>query len=139
MSGDELYGVDAWIKSVLAGDATITGLVSTRIYSELADQNTLRPYVVFSELSSIDSKAVGGIRILVNSLYIIKFVTDLAMSSVKTGVDQLDVLFDRRQVTTASTYIFSSSRERPYRKINVTDGRRVNERGAIFRIQSQKI
>lgn len=53
MLGDAIY-------SILSNDATLTGLVSTRIYPVQAPQRTSQPFVVYRETTTIPTDQKDG-------------------------------------------------------------------------------
>lgn len=63
-----------WIYGRLVGDSTLNGLVSGRIYRDLAPQDSTVPSVVFSAMSAVDLNANGGMYVGDNELWLVKAI-----------------------------------------------------------------
>ena len=71
-AGQELMAVAEWLYARLTADATLGGLVGTRVYADLAPESAAFPMVVFQFQTGEDVDAAGGIRVLANTEWLIR-------------------------------------------------------------------
>lgn len=137
--GDEASRVEQWLYSTLSGDAALTVLVGTRIYSETAPPSTSSPLLVYSMQSAHDVAGASAQRIMIDGLWLIKAVTTGASYSPLTPImDRVDALLHRSDGGTAGTAIvFTSVREYPVRYHEITDGVGYRHLGGVYRIWAQ--
>jgi hypothetical protein len=135
---DETFEIDSWIYSTLSSDATIQGLVSTRIYEGFAPQGAAVPSIIFQEQEPFrDIRAIGAIRIMVNGVYLIKAVTTANAASLKPILNRIDTLFDAKSSVNPNITILSCVRERIFRLNESRDQIIYRHRGSFWRIQAQ--
>ncbi len=145
MAASETLGIDAWIVDTLTGDATITGLVGDRVYSEEAPAGALFPYIVVRTLDTRDVTSATADRIMVTELRVIEAITEgQSYAPLKAIVERVDVLFHQRPDTgsqtagsSAGVTIFASYRDRQLKLAETSDGRHYRRLGGIFRIHAQ--
>ena len=114
----ELLGTDDLIRDLLVADATLAGLVGTRIYPDQAVQGAAFPYVIFTFLSGEDTEVIGGFRVYTDPLYLVKAVTvDSNYTRAGQIFDRIDTVLQRASGTRAEHGIVvqSITRERTTR------------------------
>lgn len=136
---DETYYVDQWLYQTLASDATLTGLVGTRFFSDEATSEGF-PYVMWTFLSGVDVFGQGPFRIMLNCLYTVKIVGKTrSYGDVKPGADRIDTLINAKGGDTlAGDHIFSCVREEAFRQSELSSGVSYRHLGGIYRILVQK-
>jgi len=134
----ESFGIDRFIYSTLSSDATITSLVSNRIFKGYAPQGTTTPSIVFqNQAPNRDVRAIGAIRIMTNGLYLIKAVTTVNEASLEPILNRIDELFDAITNIEPDITIVSCVREQDYELIESRDSIMYRHRGIFFQIQAQ--
>lgn len=134
----ELNGVDQFLWQQLAGNAALTALLAVQpapapnvapplgIYSQVAPEGAVDPFIVFDMLSSIDRNVIGSdARLFTRPLYLIRSVTRGA--SVVTGeqiAKQIDVslLGARGSVVAENISIMGTFRTEMIRYFEVDQG-----------------
>lgn len=141
MSGDETTRVDQWLRTTLAADATLTSLVSTRIYSERAPQSATFPFVLFQFQGGSDVMGAGATRIMLDGVWVVRGVVkgnSFNQDSLKSIADRIDILLHRSSGGVADgTTVFTSTREAPFRLAEDRDGVSYRHLGGRFRILAQ--
>ncbi len=129
-----------WIYSTLAADATLAGLVGTRIYEDVRPNTvTAFPYIVFQLQSpGNDLLGVGPRRVWSELLYVVR---GIAQGTLYTGnltliANRIDALLHGKQAAVTGGYI-RCWRERPFRRAERTDERDYRHLGGEYRINTQ--
>lgn len=135
----ELARVEEWLIDILTGDATLTGLVGTRIYNQIAPLGVTLPFVVFNWQASRDVFGLGTIRIMMNGLYTVKVVDDATtgMAAAVAIADQLDTLLHAASGTVADAAILAVMREEQINYVETTAGEHFRHLGGIYRVVAQ--
>ena len=141
---DESLLIDKWLYDTLSTNATIiTDTVihqgsTFHIYEGVAPASLNQArWVVWQMQSARDIRAVGGIRMLVECVYIVKVITTGSGYSVKPLVDAIDTAMDRKQIVTGYVRIEECIRDGPFR-LNETRGDiTYRQRGGVYRIRAQ--
>jgi HK97 gp10 family phage protein len=132
----ETTRVDEWLLTTLAASASLTALVSTRIYGYVAPQNSTGNMVIFNWMGGSDLVAVSGYRALVNGLWQVKAITQSgSFAQAKAIMDIVDGLIHRTTGSTSDSLILSCVREAPVQYVEVTNGIQYRHLGGLFRIQ----
>ena len=135
----EIQAAKKWIYDSLAANSDITGVVSTRIYSSVADATvlTVYPYIVYSFIGGTDVDGLGTNRILSLPLFQVVVNTDRSPTADIRKVDKriTDVLGVAVYVSSGDWY-FSARREQPIDRV-FTDSASKNffSLGGLFRLQ----
>lgn len=98
--------IGAGIYGILSGDATLTAIVSTRIYPDVAPQNADNPCIVFSEQTGEFSDTHDGGSHLDTNLAQIDIYT-ATITDRTTLSDRVRTLLDRYSGTVNSVVIQS--------------------------------
>lgn len=139
---DELDIIGTFIASRLAASAAITGLVSTRIYQDVAPQNATMPYIVFASLAPNDLRAVGAVRIATRDQWLVKAVVQSASygGNLTTLADAINTQLhgdDGVSGVVAGGSVIHSYRRRPFRLAEVNNGISYRWKGGIYDILAQ--
>ena len=135
----ELARVEEWLIDILAGDVTLTGLVSTRIYNQLAPLGVTLPFVVFNWQASRDVFGLGTLRIMMNGLYTVKVVDNAAsgMASAVAIADQIDTLLHAADGSVAAAAILAVMRVEQINYVETVAGEHFRHLGGVYRIVAQ--
>lgn len=134
--------IEPWIYSVLAGDATLLGLVNdgAASISGTASPTPLpTPFVSFSFDSGLDVlTGAGADRIALNALYLVKAVAATgSWDDVAPVAARVDALLHRPyQVMTVAGGSLSCSREKIVQYPEVNEGVQYRHLGGLYRIRA---
>ncbi|MGH2519756.1 MAG: tail completion protein gp17 [Chloroflexota bacterium] len=139
----ELTGIETWLYTQLANDATMQGLVGNpaRVYAGLGPEGAPFPYLVYQYMAGPDVIATGGARVMTRALYTIKAV-DKSSSFVtcRTIMNQVETIIENQTGSTADTRILSCIREQPLELVETdSSGTVYRHLGGRFRIQAQAL
>jgi hypothetical protein len=139
---DELDIMATFIASRLAANGTITGIVGTRIYQDVAPQGATFPYIVFASLAPRDIRAVGAIRIASRDEWLVKAVhqTSSYGGNLGTLADAIDDQLhgsDGVSGVVSGGNVIHSYRERPHRQREVSNGIVYCNKGGIYNLMAQ--
>ena len=96
----ELPRINQWIYQTLSGDATVTGVVGTRIYAEEAPQGAIFPLILFAHIGNVDIVRAFGDGRLAKNIYLVRVVAQGSSSDpIKAVADRFDTLLLKRNVT----------------------------------------
>jgi hypothetical protein len=126
---------ETWLYSKLSADATLLGLVSTRIYGYVAPPQTTYPLVIYQYQAGHDVGGVSAVRIMSQEVYVVKAVgRDTSFSTLKPIAKRIDELLHRASGSTADGQVLACVREQPFRMVEVEDGIEYRYLGGIYRI-----
>ena len=97
----ELLRVEQWMYSTLIADATVTGVVGTRIYADEAPQEAQFPLVLFAHIGNVDSfRAMANGR-MTKSIFLVRVIDmgSTVSGNMKTVADRFDPLLLVSNVT----------------------------------------
>lgn len=144
-TGAESTLVDAWIRQRLGVTAAasldaISAGLSTRVFLDFAPEGTPYPFIIFQALTPpSDVRGVGIIRVMVDTLYLVKAVaqgTDYdALRPVVSVID--GALTQQDPVDMAGGILLTSVRDREFRLVEIENGKQFRHLGGEFRIQAQ--
>lgn len=138
---DELTRAEQWLYATLTADATLTGLVGTRVYSEVAPPEATYPCVIFGLQYAADVATHSAERIMVNGLWLVRGVVQASSfgGNLQTIADRLDALLHRSAGGTAdAATVFTSVREEPFKQATVNEGIQYRSLGGLFRLYTQR-
>lgn len=128
-----------WINDTLLADATLTGLVSTRVHDGLAPQGSAYPFVVFNHQGGYDALGVGSARVLNSGLYQIKAVTESdSYASAIAIADRIDEVLHSAAGSKDGAYVAACVREQPIMIIEVSNGIQYRHAGGLYRLLTYK-
>lgn len=141
----ETLGIDEWLIATLTGDATLTGLVASRVFTELAPTGTAFPCVVIRSISTDDQLGSGQNRIMTTEQRLIEGILEgQDFGPLRAIADRIDALLhlkpDAGSVIAGSwsgVTVLSSTRLRPSRLSEAIDGRHYRRLGGIYQINAQ--
>ena len=134
----ETTTAETWLYGVLSGDATLAGLVSTRIYGYLAPNSATYPLVVYQYQAGSDLMGVGTARIWSDSVYVIKAIAKAeTFGTLKTIADRIDTLLHAESGSATGGSVVGCVRERAYSLVEVVDTVQLRHLGGIYRILVQ--
>lgn len=140
MAGDELTRIDRWLTATLLASSSVTDIVGTRVYGELAPPASSWPFVLFQHQASTDVTTAGRDRIMLDALYLVRGVhasTSFA-GDAETLSDAITDALDAASGATTGGVVFACNRERPFRLVELDDGGAQHRHaGALFRIYAQ--
>lgn len=111
---NELSRANKWIYARLSGDATITGIVSTRIYARKAPKDATYPLIVYNYQAGTDAQGVGTARVLTQTVFQVKVICKgKPDADVHTVADQIDELIGKGIHELQNDVRISSRRESP--------------------------
>jgi hypothetical protein len=131
----EELAVDKHLVNTLSGDATLSGLIGSRIWKQLAPENSATPYLVFYPVAINDIPTVGQTgRIYSSALYVIEAVSDVSYASLRTILTRIDALYNGVQNTVVDgLYVSSASREETVSQIETVGDFRYYRIGGRYR------
>lgn len=131
----EELAVDKFLVSRLSGDSTLSGLVGTRIWKELAPETTVTPYIVFYPVAINDvPNAASSNRIYSNALYVVEAVLDVSYDALRTILTRIDTLLQGTLNTVVDgLYVSSATREETISQMEVLGDFRYYRIGGRYR------
>lgn len=124
-----------WIFDTLSADATLTGLVSTRIYDGLAPQGSSYPFVIFNHQGGADVRGVGTFRAMNSSLFQIRAHTESESYSSATAIaDRIDTVLQGAAGSKDGAYIATCVREQPLMLLEQNNGIQYRSAGGLYRL-----
>lgn len=133
--------IDEWLYDTLSADATILAAVGTRIYAEIAPQDSDLPCVVYSGRPVRDVMAVGAIRIWEALEYNIRAIGQYESFYPLQGVaDAIDTALHAGAGAAGSGTgtVLTCTREQEIRYVEVDDGVQYRHLGGLYLIRAQK-
>jgi hypothetical protein len=134
-AGYELITVDTWLLQRLAGDAVGVG---DRVYADFAPRGAQFPLVIYQCQTPNDVMGVNGARIMTTGTWIVKAVTPAnGFAGLTSIAAAIDARLHRQTYGTVDGggQVLACVRERPFKLVEVEDGKRIYHLGAIFLIQ----
>lgn len=131
----ETVTADRWLYATLTGDVTLMGLV-TGVYTWPVPPTALLPYVLYQEQTATDVQPLGGSRIMVNGLWLVRVVADAYnWTSMEPIANRIDVLLQGKGGSVAQGNVWACVRERPFRMIEETSQRgQYRHLGGVYRL-----
>lgn len=134
-SGIEVVDVvDRFLIETLAGDTTLSTMVSGRITGDEFPAEWTNPLVHFDMSSTRDLIGVGGVRIGVHAIYLVKVITEgSSYAPARPIAARIDALLNDVNVTTPYGTI-ACHRESIVRYGEALGGVRYRHLGGMYRI-----
>ena len=89
----ETIRAERWLYDRLKNDATLSGLVGSRVYGYLAPAETVTPFVVFEYQEGIDETGMSATRLYAALNYSVKVVGQTtSFAALEQIADQIDAL-----------------------------------------------
>ncbi len=136
----ETTATERWFYAQLSGDATLTGVVGTKLYADIAPDESATPYVTYSMLSGVDLMVVSGIRIWTNMLYLVRGIDEARsyLGNLATIDTRIDAVLHKQTGSNVDGVIWSCVREQAFRLSEERDGRIFKHLGGIYRIRADR-
>jgi hypothetical protein len=125
-----------WLKSVLTGDSTLTGLLTGGIYQTAAPIGTTQPFGLFAAQSLQDMNSATALRIYSPNLYLVKAVGPATgNANLIAAEDRIYTLLNRTNAVVSQGTILASYREQPFYYTELINGFLWEHIGGLYRIQ----
>lgn len=135
MPGLETLAADQTIKDILTGDATLDAILNGRVYENSVPDETPMPYVLLDDTAAEDIKGVGGIRMMVDTVYLVRAVANTDnYDSLKPIAIRIDQLLEGVSRTDSDGYQITVDRIGPYRLTEQVGSRTFRSLGGTYRI-----
>jgi hypothetical protein len=96
----ELVRVEQWIYQTLSADPTITGVVGSRIYADVAPQGATFPLVLFAHIGNVDVVRAWNNGRMAKNIFLVRVVGtgNSVTGSLKTVADRFDPLLLKQNI-----------------------------------------
>lgn len=130
---------DRWIYGLLSVDATLAGLVGTRIYRGMAPLGATMPCVVFLFMpGGTDVRGTGTYNVMVSGRWVIKAIDrDQATTTANSIADRIDTLLHGQSGAVSGGSVLGCVRDEPVSYIEQVDGAIYQHVGGIYQIWAQ--
>lgn len=130
---------DRWIYGILSVDATLVGLVGSRIYRGMAPLNATFPCVVFFYMpGGQDVRGTGTYNIMVSGYWVIKAIDrNNSPASAGTIADRIDTLLHGQSGAVSGGAVLACVRDEPVSFTELVDGALYQHVGGMYRIYAQ--
>lgn len=134
------HAASSFIYSTLAGDATLNGLVGTKIYEAIAPPDAALPYVIFAEYSTREVLGMGANRLWADDMWIVRGVArqeSYVTNPLKGIADRINALLHKSSGTDSYGTVWACVREERVRYPEIDEaGQQVRHLGGIYRIMA---
>lgn len=132
---NELDAASKFIYAQLTGNVTLMGLVNG-VFEDLAPQEVLPPYVIFSFQSALDLQALPPVtRILTRPIYLVKAVTQGDTHAASAAIaNQIELSLLQQQGLVGGIVILGEHRLEPIQFTEARDGVRYSHVGGLYRL-----
>lgn len=138
---DELAVLDTWLYATLSADATMKTLIGNpaRVYDALAPKTATYPLLIYQLQAGTDVRVVGGTRIMLNALYVVKAgcKDKASFADARAIAARADALLHGARGTAASGHVLGCVREEPFKLLEVIEGTEYRWLGGIYRLWAQ--
>jgi hypothetical protein len=131
--------VDAWLATVLGGDATLLAAAPGGVHADVAPEGTASPWVVWFQVAGEDTRGMGAARIMADLLYEVRVTgRNCGYGALKAAANRVDALLHQAATTTnADGTIIGCLREDTVR-FSEQDGETIYRHlGGTFRVLAQ--
>lgn len=129
-----------WIYATLAADPDLDALVDGRIYDGVAPEGASFPYVIFNYQGGSDTVVVGAARVLNQSVYQIKAVTQSqSYASGAEIADRIDTLLQAQSGQADDGLVLGANREQPIMYVEVIETIQYRHTGGLYRLFTQEL
>lgn len=134
---NELVAAERWLFSTLTGDATLTGIVGSRVYGHVVPPTAARPYVFYTKAAAADDYlTMEANRIWANFVYAVRIVNKTeSYVSLEAGADAIEAALHRESGSNVSGVIVACVRQAPFDLIEIDqDGSQLRGLGGLYRL-----
>lgn len=132
----DMEALEIRLTARLDADATLLGLVGTRIYNRDAWEDLASPYVLFEPISAaIDERDMESARTIVSLLYLVRVVTreDTGLEGAAAAADRVDALLHNWRDLATTPHLLCERETEYSARISITDDALRYERGGYYR------
>ena len=136
--GNEDAIADAWVHATLAADATIAGLVSTRIYNSDVPEQATYPVIRYQQLATEAEHALGAQYVASDILMLVEGIAQTGTYDDLAAIARrLYTLFHDQETAITGGRVLASVRERQSRRAELPNGIPYRRLGHVFRVVVQ--
>jgi len=138
---NELPYIEKWLYQTLKVDATLTPLVSTRVYGNKIPTGSAFPLINFNFMAGRDVQGNGTVRIMTRPLYQIKAIVKGGMSTTLRDIaNRIDDIVQNTSSVVYEGFIFSARREQQIAYSEAGADAEINyfHLGGLYRIDIQR-
>lgn len=129
---------DRWIYATLSGDATLTGLVGSRIYADIAPSDSTFPAVVYNLMGMNPVQVVGMTTIARECIYQVKVIHDSgSYATCETIIERIRTLLQGAVGSATGGAIVQCNEDGDSRFVEFVDGKVYRHMAVSFRILVQ--
>lgn len=126
---------ESWLYDCLSGDATLTGLVGSRIVDRIAERGQDYPLVVFQFQGGHDVMGVAAARLLGQEVFLVKAVGRApSYATLKPIAKRIDELLHKAHGETDDGKVRACVREQPFKMVELIDGIEYRHLGGLYRL-----
>ncbi len=135
-----VVAADKWLYGVLAGDATLIGLVGSRIYGHVVPPGAIYPLVYFTMPGAADNLlTLEANRVWSTFIYAARIINKVeSYAPLEPGASAIETALSRASGINSSGVVVSSVYESPFALLEIDkDGFQLRQLGGLFRLQVQ--
>jgi hypothetical protein len=131
----ETVTADRWITARLRNDATLMGLV-TKVHQWPVPANAVLPYVLFQEQSAVDLEVLGGERVWVDGLWLVRAVAETRDwgGALEQAANRIDALLHKAAGPATGGNVWACRRVRPFRLTEDRESGQFRHLGGLYRL-----
>lgn len=134
---NESIGIIKWISDTLTADATITSLVSDRVYSDMAKELSVFPLILIFENTLDDVNSVNGSRGASTGKYAVQSIgKGDGVGALQSIAERIDALLHKKSGSITGLTIVESVREGVIRRVETVNDTRFFYLGGIYRVSA---
>lgn len=132
-----IVAANKWLYSVLTGDATLVGLVGTRVYSDIVPDGAALPYVFYSLATPGDNLLTVNAEVVWSPLvYVVRIVALVeSYNTLETGAAAIEAALSRASGSNASGVVAGCIYEAPFAMLEINNaGYQLRQLGGRYRL-----
>lgn len=135
----DILTADTWLLSKLSGDSTLTALVGTNIYQDVAPKEATYPLVKYIQMSPpLAVRGVGPAIIMWDEIWLVKAVGKACgYPAIKAITNEIRTLLHAASGSTTGGIVIGCVEIGPVRYTEIVDGITYRHLGIEFRIFTQ--
>ena len=137
---NEVVAAERWLYATLTGDATLAGIVGTRVYGYIVPAGVPTPFVLWTMPGAgNDRNTLNGVRIWADMLYAVRLVDEVEdYIPLEAGAAAIDAALHRASGSNVSGTIVSCVREAPFAMPELREsGPQLRHLGGLYRLNVQ--
>lgn len=139
MNGNTILATREWMYTTLVADATVTGIVGTRIYAEEAPQEAAFPLIVFAHIGNVDQFRSGNNGRVNKAIWLVRVVAagSSVEGNVKTVANRFDPLLLQQNVLYGGVLINYVQHDQDHVRADSQEGIPFSYLGSYYLVYSQ--